>query len=171
MVHHSFILLVFLLCITSSYSTKIVQVDEICHKAKNPSFCSTLLNSKKGADLVSLAQYTIGVLRVNMTNTVKLINTLIAQSGNDVKALTHYKMCLKEFVNDGGALFVLGNVERVLKEGNYHLMSVGANDIMQDIRNCIYDTSYHDTSSLPSYGEVALQIDQIIQIIAGLFTA
>jgi pectinesterase inhibitor-like protein len=169
MAYHSFILLVFLLCITSSYSTKIVQVDEICHKAQNPSFCLTLLNSKKGADLASLAQYTIDALRVKMTNTVKLINTLIAQSGKDVKALAHYQLCLKEFVNDGGALFVLGNVERVLKEGNYHLMSVGANDIMQDIKNCIYDTNYHDTSSLPSNGEVALQIDQIIQIIAGLF--
>ncbi|RHN50633.1 putative pectinesterase inhibitor domain-containing protein [Medicago truncatula] len=171
MVHHSSILLGLLLCVTSSYSSKIVQVNVICQKAKNPSFCSTLLNSKpggaKGADLATLAQYTIDVLHVKLTNTVKLINTLISRSGKDVKALTHYKNCLKYYFADGGAIFVLGNIQRVLKEGNYNLMSVGANDIMHDISDCINDPNYHDTSSLPNYGQVALQIDQIIQIIAG----
>lgn len=171
MVHYTSFLQVLLLCVTSSYSSKIVEVNVICQKAKNPSFCSTLLNSKpggtNGADLVSLAQYTIDVLRVKLTNTVKLINTLISRSGKDVKALTHYKNCLKYYFADGGAIFVLGNIQRVLKEGNYNLMSVGANDIIHDISDCINDPNYHDTSSLPNYGQVALQIDQIIQIIAG----
>jgi len=172
MVHHSSFLLVLLLCVTSSYSSKIVEVNVICQKAKNPSFCTNFLNSKpggaKGADLVTLAQYTIDVLRVNLTNTVKLINTLISKSGKDVKASTHYKNCLKYYFADGGAIFVLGNIQRVLKEGNYNLMSVGANDILHDISDCINDPNYHDTSSLPNQGHVALQIDQIIQIIAVL---
>ncbi|KAL5080623.1 hypothetical protein RYX36_009044, partial [Vicia faba] len=79
---------------------KIVPVNMICERVKNPSFCSNLLYSKSGADLITLAQYTIDVVRANMTNTVNLINTLIASS-HSLNALSHYKLCLKVFVNDG----------------------------------------------------------------------
>ncbi|CAK8533100.1 unnamed protein product [Lathyrus sativus] len=165
MFNYSSFLLVLFLCATSSYAAKVVPVNVICQKAKNPSFCSNLLNSKSGADLITLAQYTIDVVRTDMSNTVKLINTLIANPGS-VKALNHYKFCLKEFVNDGGALFVLENVQRVLKEGNYQLMNVGANDIMTDINNCINDPGFQDTSSLPKSAGDALQADQIIQTLS-----
>jgi hypothetical protein len=88
MINYSSFLLVFFLCASSSYAAKVVPVNVICQKAKNPSFCSNLLNSKSGADLITLAQYTIDVVRVDMTNTVKLINTLIAHPGS-IKALNH----------------------------------------------------------------------------------
>ncbi|XP_058783300.1 pectinesterase inhibitor 2-like [Vicia villosa] len=166
MIHYS-ILLVFFLCVTSSYAAnKVVPVNVICGRAKNPSFCSNLLNPKSGADLVTLSQYTIDVTRADMTNTVKLINTLIKQSASNVKASNHYNLCLKLFVNDGGALFVLDNVQRVLKEGNYHLMNVGANDIAADINRCINDPNFRDTSSLPRSAGKALQDDQVIQTLS-----
>lgn len=165
MINYSSFLLVFFLCASSLYAAKVVPVNVICQKAKNPSFCSNLLNSKSGADLITLAQYTIDVVRVDMTNTVKLINTLIAHPGS-IKALNHYKLCLQIFVNDGGALFVLENIQRVLKEGNYKLMNVGANDIMTGINNCINDPSFQDTSSLPKSAGDVLQADQIIQILS-----
>ncbi|XP_058776342.1 pectinesterase inhibitor 2-like [Vicia villosa] len=165
MVNYSSFLFVFFLCATSSYAAKVVSVNDICQKAKNPSFCSNLLNPKSGADLVTLAQYTIDVVRADITNTVKLINTLIASS-RSANALNHYKLCLKVFVNNGGALFVLENIQRVLMEGNYQLMNVGANDIITDINNCINDPSFQDTSSLPKSAGDALQADQIIQILS-----
>jgi hypothetical protein len=61
---------------------------------------------------------------------------------------------------------VLENIQRVLKEGNYKLMNVGANDIMTGINNCINDPSFQDTSSLPKSAGDVLQADQIIQILS-----
>jgi len=65
---YSFLLLVlFILYVdvdsSKSISTIIVEVNVICKKASNPSYCLNLLNSKpggaKGVDLVHLAYYTI----------------------------------------------------------------------------------------------------------------
>lgn len=61
---------------------------------------------------------------------------------------------------------MLENIQRVLKEGNYKLMNVGANDIMTSINNCINDPSFQDTSSLPKSARDVLQPDQIIQILS-----
>ncbi|KAJ1397029.1 Invertase/pectin methylesterase inhibitor domain superfamily [Sesbania bispinosa] len=65
------IVLVFLLFVaSSSYARRVVEVNAICRQTQNPSFCSSLLNSNPGGtELISLAQYTIGVVRANVTTT------------------------------------------------------------------------------------------------------
>jgi pectinesterase inhibitor-like protein len=91
----SSVVVVFLLYVSFTYATKIVDVNTICKNTMNPSFCSALLNSNPGAsqDLVTLAQYTIDVAHTNATNTINLIKKLIAQKGSS-EAHMHYHSCL-----------------------------------------------------------------------------
>ncbi|XP_061361015.1 uncharacterized protein LOC133304944 [Gastrolobium bilobum] len=168
----SFFVLLFLLSVASS--NRVVKVKDICFWAENPSFCSSLLNSKPGgadgADLVSLAQYSIDIVHANVTNTINLINSLIAHSTTDPKARDHYIMCLSRFGYEG-ALGDVEHTQRMLRSGNYFGMSVGANDITGHIDGCIREGSqsgppYHDMSLLPKYGSVVEQVAQIILMIS-----
>jgi pectinesterase inhibitor-like protein len=94
MIRFSCLMVVFLLCVVSSYAVKVVDVDTICKNVtSNPSFCFTLLKSKHAADLVTLAQYTIDVARSNVTNVVNLIKKLISQSGSDLNPKNCYENC------------------------------------------------------------------------------
>ncbi|XP_027357193.1 pectinesterase inhibitor 1-like [Abrus precatorius] len=100
--------LMFLLFATSMYVSQGVEVDAICKKASNPSFCRNIVNSKPGgaanADLVGIAQYVVDVTRVNVTNTIKLIHRLIRRNVNNSDAREHYTLCLKHFNYETGAL-------------------------------------------------------------------
>jgi pectinesterase inhibitor-like protein len=111
---------------------KVVDVDIICKNVTdNPSFCFTLLKSKHGADLVTLAQYTIDVARINLTNTVDLIKKLISQSGKDLKAKYHYEYCLSLF-GIKGALSRLVDGKQYLKKRDYHEFGVQVDSIFSD---------------------------------------
>ncbi|XP_061369280.1 pectinesterase inhibitor 1-like [Gastrolobium bilobum] len=169
----SFFVLVFLLFVGSS--NKVVEVNAICKQAKNPSFCLSLLNSKPGgathATLIDLAQYTIGVLRANVTITIKYINLLIAHSGTDRKAINHYKSCLTHFSYNEGALGDVENTQKCLRSGDYNGVNVAASAVMTDVEDCISgespsNPSYHDPSMLPKYADVVKQIAQIILILS-----
>lgn len=169
MVHNfSSLLLVFLLFIAPTYEIPIEQVSSICNQSKRPSFCFALLNSKPKANLVSLTQYTIDTTRTNVTNTIKLINSLIAQSVNDPKAKNHYKSCLEHFK---GALYNVDYTQELLKKGDYQGVNVAASSIQTNVDDCISgesptDPPYHDPSMLPKYASIIELVVEIILIIS-----
>jgi pectinesterase inhibitor-like protein len=174
MVNFSFILVVFLLFATSGYySVKFVDVDTICKNATNPSFCSTLLNSKPGGgsgDLVNLAEYTLSVVQTNVTNTIDQIKELIKQSGSNFAARTHYEACLGNFGDEIGALDAIEAAQGALKMGKYKFAHDEANDISFFMFLCISgnspsDPPFHDTSLLPKYVDIVDQIAKITVLI------
>ncbi|CAJ2644823.1 pectinesterase inhibitor 2-like [Trifolium pratense] len=170
----SYLVFFFPVCVTSSSATnKVVDVSTICKPVTNPSFCSALLKSKQGADLVSLAQYTIGVARINITNTINLIKKLIAQSGKDVEAHRHYETCLLHFDVREGAMADLEDIQQLLKSGDYDSAFQSARSIRIDIDACISgespsDPPYPDTSLLPKYADSVDKVAQIIERIIDL---
>ncbi|KAK7270993.1 hypothetical protein RJT34_26561 [Clitoria ternatea] len=167
----SCIVLMFLLLVSSSYAIPNSQVNVICGQTKNPLFCSTLLNSQPNADLKTLTQYTLNVARANITNTIKLINVLIAENANKPDAKTHYSSCLDHFDEDEGALGDLEYTEELFKNGDYQGVGVSASSIEDDVEDCISgespsDPPYHDTSTLPQYASVVELVAQIIIILS-----
>ncbi|WJX37228.1 hypothetical protein P8452_25010 [Trifolium repens] len=162
MVRFSSLVVVFLLCVVSSYATNDVDVHAICKKATKPSFCLNLLNSKPrgaGKDLVCLASYTIGVLRTDMSNTFSLITKLIEQSGSDPKKQNHYKNCLSRFGTDDGALGEVVEALQLLKDMDYNGVNMHMSSIMSDIDDCVYgdSPSNDDNSMLPKHADVVNQ--------------
>ncbi|KAF1874585.1 hypothetical protein Lal_00030013 [Lupinus albus] len=131
--------------------SKIVEINDIFKQTmKNPSFCSSILNSKPdgadGADLLSLAQYTIDVARDNITNTINLIKSLIRESSNDPKAKAYYEICLMhsddESVNC--ALFDIDYTQELLKKRDYGGVNITATTVQTDVEDCIYGESPSD---------------------------
>ncbi|XP_057433511.1 pectinesterase inhibitor-like [Lotus japonicus] len=171
------LLLAFLLFVASSGATKVVEVGEICKKSTNPSFCLAVLNSNPGGkDLISLAQYTIDIDRANLTNTITLIKSLIANSSGDPKANAHYKNCLSYFVVDGGAFGAIEATQQYLNKRDYVGVNMRATDVHYFVDYCISgDDSpgpnpppFPDTSLLPKYAQVIQDITEIILIISNL---
>jgi pectinesterase inhibitor-like protein len=150
---------------------KVVNVDAICKNVTdNPSFCFTLLKSKHGADLVTLAQYTIDVARINVTNIVNLIKTLISQSGSDPKAKSHYENCLSSFGTENGALSMLVDGEQYLKNGDYQEFGVQVAGLFGDYISCIEtdspdDPPFPDKSLLPKYARIFRDVVEIMNVI------
>jgi hypothetical protein len=172
------LLVVFLLCVTSSCAIKVVDVDIICKNVTNHSFCSNLLNSKPGAsrDLVSLTQYTIDVLRANATNTVNLLNGLIEQSRGNFNLTYHYNVCLLHFDNKQGALRIVEIVEELFKMGNYLAMITEIDSIDFNAWECLSgdtpsDPIYKDTSLLPNYANDVMLVAKISHSILTYLTA
>ncbi|KAE9615567.1 hypothetical protein Lal_00045278 [Lupinus albus] len=171
----SSLVLLFLLFAAPSSASKVVDVKVICAQARDPKLCSSVLNSKpggaKGADLVSLAQYTIKVARVKTIKTVNLINVLIAKSGSDPKEKTHYKTCLTHFNKDEGALGDIDYVQELLKKGDYFGVGTAASAVITDVDDCITgedpeDPPYPDKSNLPQFADVVQKVVDIILIIS-----
>ncbi|KAE9599936.1 hypothetical protein Lal_00045446 [Lupinus albus] len=171
----SYLVLVFLLFAATSSASKVVDVNVICNQAQDPSLCSSILNSKpggtKGADLISLAQYTIDVARVKANDTINLINMLIANSDSDSKGKNHYKACLTNFNKDEGALKDIDYVQELLKNEDYFGISAAARAINIDIDDCITgydtkDTPYDDKSKLPQHADIVEKVVDIILIIS-----
>jgi pectinesterase inhibitor-like protein len=172
MTQYTSLLFVILLCVASSNSTKVVEVDVICKEALKPSFCSQLLNSKpggaKGVDLVNLAQYTMDVLHANLTNSVDMFEELIRHTNNN-KTKNHYYNCVQDLGPYGhGALAMLRDAEFYLKRGGYTHVAGFAAGIMQDILNCINDDrkQYHDNSLVSNYVKDTRQVGQVLEIIS-----
>ena len=170
----SAVVLVFLLFDASSYATKVVEVNTICNRTTNPSFCSNILNSRPGgaigADLVTLAQYTIDVVRANVTNTINLIKSLIANA-SDPKAKDHYQICLTYFGYEEGALGEVDYTEQMLKERDFQGVDVAAAGVISCVEDCISgdspsDPPYHDPSLLPKYADFVEKVADIICVIS-----
>ncbi|KAK7271712.1 hypothetical protein RJT34_27835 [Clitoria ternatea] len=169
-------LMVFVLFVSSSHVAQGVELDSICNKTENYSFCFNLLNSKvghgtTGVDLVTLAQYAIDVTRVNITNSMKLINHLMRKNANSPEASDHYYLCLKDLGYERGALAHVMAAEEALKVGDYSLLKIEATSIQIFIDACIEgespeDSPYHDTSRLPKYAHIIGQVTDIIVIIS-----
>ncbi|RHN50656.1 putative pectinesterase inhibitor domain-containing protein [Medicago truncatula] len=166
MIHFPSITIVFLLCVTFSYATKIVDVEIICKEAEDPSFCSTFLKSRPpgiSGDLVSLDKYSIEYVHANITYTVDLIKKLNAQS-RDINEEDYYRRCLTHF---DWVVYYIVEIEEKTKRGDYTDVHEKADFITIDINNCIYGDSpsepvFHDTSSLPKYLDVIKKIANII---------
>ncbi|CAL0323686.1 unnamed protein product [Lupinus luteus] len=155
----------------SSYAAKVVRVNDICKKSQNPSFCLTILTSKPGgvagADLVTLAQYTIDIVRGNLTNSVALIKTLISNSGNDATAKSHYQQCLMFFGDKEGALVDIDYTQELLKKGDYFGVNTATSAVIVDVDNCINGEDpeqhpYPDKSDLPKNADY---IDKVLEIL------
>ncbi|KAL5080627.1 hypothetical protein RYX36_009048 [Vicia faba] len=177
--HYFFFLLVILvLCVASSNSTKVVEVNDICKESFQESFCSKLLKSRpggaKGVDLVNLAQYTIDVVRANLTNTLTLLHKLIPESST-VKAKKHYDTCLLDLGPVGTSASVhLNDADSSFKRGDYKNMAASTALLVQNILHCRNDRKdyyyYYDYGSdkalFTNYVEVVLQTSKILDIIA-----
>ncbi|XP_045791813.1 uncharacterized protein LOC123886549 [Trifolium pratense] len=169
MVHILSYAVVFILCVTSCYAVKVVNVDAICKNVTDYTFCSNLLNAKPGTsrDLVSLTQYTIDALRVNVTNTVKLLDNLIAHSGSNFNLTYHYNMCSELFGIQKGALHTFEDVDKLFKTGDYESVVESMKTIQFDAFICLSgespsDPPYEDTSVLPKYVNVVNLVAEII---------
>jgi pectinesterase inhibitor-like protein len=160
MLRFSILVVVFILFVASSYASHDVDVQSICKKTKDPSFCLALLKSKPngvGGDLKSLAQYTLDALHTNVSNILTLITKLIAQSASDPKKQNHYKDCLAYFGEDGGVLgYVLDSLKR-FKHFDFNQVGVDMVYLEFNVENCILSDS-SDTSLLPKYGDVVEKI-------------
>ncbi|KAL5098409.1 hypothetical protein RYX36_002736 [Vicia faba] len=168
MSYSCFVMVIFILCVSSSYGAKVVDVDTICKGVINYTYCSNLLNSKPGEsrDLISFAEYGIEVARVNVTNTINLIRRLIAKSGSNVEAKRHYKMCLYHF-DEEGALNLVDEALEYFKKGNYDSASQSVGAIQVHASDCVSgespgETPYPDTSQLPKYAHAVTQISEIL---------
>lgn len=173
MVRFLSIVVVFLSCVASSYATNDVNVQEICKKATDPSFCLTLLKSMPGGaggDLVCLASYTIDVLRNDVSNTISLITKLIAQNGSDSKKQNHYKNCLSNFGMDDGALGEIVEAQKLLKDSDYNGVNVHISSVMDGAHECLSEDSppSNDSSLLPKHVKCVNQVAQIILIISNV---
>ncbi|KAK7290992.1 hypothetical protein RIF29_05819 [Crotalaria pallida] len=172
----SCLVLMFLLFASSSHaSNKVVDVNVICKQALNSSFCLNVLNSKpggaKGADLITLAQYTIDVVHSNLTNTINLIKTLIAQNRNDKKAEDYYENCLTVFAGKMGTLPNIEKSQESLKKGDYQSVAFDATSCRIGITVCLDEMnpkgpSYDDKSKLPQYVEVLDQVSYMMSLLA-----
>ncbi|CAJ2640325.1 unnamed protein product [Trifolium pratense] len=173
MARFSSLVIVFLLCVVSSYATNDVDVQAICKKATKPYFCLKLLNSTPESareDLVCLASYTIGVLSTDVSNTISLITKLIAQSVSYPKKQNHYKNCLSRFGTDDGALGEVAQALQLLKDMDYNGVNMHMSSVMSDVDDCISgdSPSNDDTSMLPKHADVVNQVAQIILIISNM---
>ena len=170
----SSLVLVLILFDASSYATKVVEVNTICNRTTNPSFCSNILNSRPGgaigAELVTLAQYTIDVVRANVTNTINLIKSLIANA-SDPNAKDHYNTCLTHFSYNEGALGEVEYTAQMLKTRDCQGVNVAAAGIASNVEYCISgdspsDPPYYDPSVLPRYANFVEQAAEIICVIS-----
>ncbi|CAL5184638.1 unnamed protein product [Lathyrus oleraceus] len=168
MTYFSYLLVIFILCVSSSYAAKEVDVDTICKGVINDTYCSDVLNSKPGEnrDLISFVEYSIEVARANLTNTVNLIRKLIANSAGNVEAKRHYEMCLYHFDEEHG-LRLVDQVGEYLKEGDYEAAQQNAISIGVHADDCLSgespgETPYPDPSQLPKYALVVIQISEIL---------
>ncbi|XP_073221580.1 uncharacterized protein [Cicer arietinum] len=147
---------------------KVVDIDTICKDENiNTSFCITLLKSKQGADLVTLAQYTIDDLQIEVNNTVNLIKTLIHQYDKDPQAKSHYVECFDLFGGPNGAVANFEDMENTLKGGDYHGMIEAVYGVLVAYESCIEGESpgeipYPDKSLLPKYAKVVEDVAYII---------
>jgi len=160
MVRFSILVAVFLFFVASSYADHDADVQSICKQTEVPSFCLTLLKSKPngvGGDLKSLAQYTLDALHTNVSNTLVLIDKLIAHSGSDPKKQNHYKDCLALFGENGGVLsYVLDSLKR-FKHSDFNQVSAEMVFLNFHVDDCI-SRDPSDTSLLPKYAHVVHNI-------------
>jgi pectinesterase inhibitor-like protein len=174
MFRFSFLTIVFLLYVASSYArTNIVDVQAICKQAQDPSFCFTFLKSRPGGpgkDLGDLESYTLGVLRTNVSNTITLITKLITQSGSDLNKQNHYKICLDYFGDEEGALGFVKRAQQDLENSDYISVNLNAAGVIDFVDDCLSGDNIpiKDTSSLPKNASVVKNIAEIIEIIANM---
>ncbi|XP_057720318.1 uncharacterized protein LOC130934802 [Arachis stenosperma] len=165
--------LVFLFFHASSCAAKVVEVEEICSKTGDiSSYCKAILNSKpggaEGSDLDSLAQFTIEVLRSNITNTTTFLKSLIARGG-DPDLLDVYDGCLDNLSGDRGALNEIDRMQQSLKARSYKAVTTGLNKVDQDNADCFNDfkdPALRDPSALPQYTRQISQATTIIKAIS-----
>ncbi|KAK7290994.1 hypothetical protein RIF29_05821 [Crotalaria pallida] len=106
-------------------------------------FSSMEPGGAKGADLITLEQYTLDVVRGNITTALKLIKSLIAQSGKDPKAKARYEQCLLYYGGDdhkNGAVGALDNilyVKELLKKGDYVGVAIAATAATTNVVDCV----------------------------------
>lgn len=166
----SSLVLVFLLFATTSYAIPVGEVNVICKQTADLTFCFTLLNSNPNATLVDLTQYTINIAQANITETIKYINYLIAQSAKDPIAKSHYTSCLEHYGSEG-ALDDINYTRELLKKGDYQGVRVAVASVRSDVDDCISgdsptDPPYQDPSMLPQYAAILELIVDIIIVLS-----
>ncbi|KAE9599804.1 hypothetical protein Lal_00046249 [Lupinus albus] len=165
----SSLVLVSILLATPSSASKFVDVNVLCAQTRDPSFCSIILNSKpggvKGADLVSLAQYTNRVARARGMDATKLLNTLVSKTGSDPKAKAHYINCWRNFNSYQGAFKYIDNIEVALNKEDYYGVFHDATVVLRDIYDCI-SGDYLDRSHLPQSVDIFERVVDIILTIS-----
>ncbi|XP_058773324.1 pectinesterase inhibitor 2-like [Vicia villosa] len=168
MIRLAILVVLFLVCFTSSYASNEVDVEAICKKSKNPSFCDTLLKSKPGGvggDLGSLAEYTIDVIRTDVSNTLNIITKLIEKSDSDPMKQKQYKNCLSLFGMEEGALGEVEEALQMLKKSDYNGMNMHMTVVMTNVNECLGDSEDSSTQISPELSKNVGIVDQVAQII------
>ncbi|KAK7290995.1 hypothetical protein RIF29_05822 [Crotalaria pallida] len=171
-----FVLIFLSFASSSNASNKVVDVNVICKQTTNPSFCLNILNSKpggaKGEDLITLEQYTLDVVRGNITTALTLIKSLIAQSGKDPKTKASYEQCLLYYGGDddnNGALDNILYAQELLKTGDYLGVGIAAAAAITNVADCSSeDNPSFDKSNLPKYSDFIVKAAGVIVIISKL---
>lgn len=171
MVRFSSITIMFLLFIASSYAAKIVNVQTICKKTQNPTFCSTFLKSRPRSvhgDLVSLAKYSIEDAHAKITNTINLITKLIARSRNNAEK-SHYQWCSLGFTS---ALDEIEEAQGFIESEEYEGLYDDAETIREaapDCLNGVYgNPSFDDNTLLPKYAHDVEKVADILLVISNI---
>ncbi|CAL0322701.1 unnamed protein product [Lupinus luteus] len=134
-------------------------------KLKVPGFTYHMLSMKRRGSMKNKCF----LARVKATNTIKLINTLIANSGSDPRAKSHYSACLTHFNNNNkGVLKHLDNIQHTLKMRDYYGVFQATTVFIVDVEDCIIkdDPTYFDKSNLPQSADIFERVLDIILTIS-----
>ncbi|KAK7290993.1 hypothetical protein RIF29_05820 [Crotalaria pallida] len=167
-----FVLIIISFASSSNASNKVVDVNVICKQTSYPSFCLNILNSSrpggaKGVDLITLEEDTLGFNRGIITTTLKIIESLIAQSGKDPKAKARYEQCLLKYGGNDGNKGALGNIlyaQELLKKGDYVGVAHAAYAATTNVGDCNPDKS----SLIPDFSDFVVKADDVIITISKL---
>ncbi|KAK2643764.1 hypothetical protein Ddye_018959 [Dipteronia dyeriana] len=115
------------------------EINGICSKTLNPSYCVKLLKSTPGtatADLKSLAKIILDLARSNATKTLNQIHSLIPKT-TDPKLKESYRSCSEHYDN---AIGDLNKAESDFKQGDYFGMNIQASGALDAAGDCDDET-------------------------------
>ncbi|XP_004517097.1 uncharacterized protein [Cicer arietinum] len=137
MIRFTSLALVFVLCVVSTYATRVVDIKIICTVGyTDTKYCLNLLKSQQGADLLVMGRYVTDVLHTKVTNTVKHLKTLIDNYEKETTPKSHYIKCLEYYGGKNGAITKFEEIENSLKAGNYNGTEVAVYDVMKASISC-----------------------------------
>ncbi|KAK1592983.1 hypothetical protein Q3G72_033896 [Acer saccharum] len=111
------------------------EINDICSKTFNPSYCVELLKSTPKtatADLKGLAKIILDLARSNATKTLDQIHSLIPKT-TDHRLKESYQACSEHYDN---AIGDLNEAESDFKQGDYFGMNIQASGALDEAGDC-----------------------------------
>ncbi|KAI4335034.1 hypothetical protein L6164_013720 [Bauhinia variegata] len=141
------------------------QIDDICSKHRNPSFCEAVLNSITGGeaevDLASVGQSLILSTHTNAFDTLTLIHSHINKT-SEVQLKQHYLTCSEHYDD---ALFEINEAKKSLISGDYNGVNRAASAVEKDAEACDSNPP-PDPSQLPKNNKNLEDFSIIVMIVS-----